>query len=121
MRASVMHGDTAACHFDGIVRALCLSDGLRHHIKLDNNATNLAARQAAGAAGQALAEYVSFFHHILAYGQALSYLFPTKSNRLLEPCPSCGPVIFTKKYLGASMYPFVCIAEDVMPPRYCVS
>ena len=56
VRASRMHGDTPACHFDAIVRALCLSDSLRHHIKLDNNATNLAARQAAGAAGQALAE-----------------------------------------------------------------
>ena len=57
-RASTMHGDTAACHFDGIVRALCVSDHLRHHIKLDNNVTNLAARQAAGAAAQALTECV---------------------------------------------------------------
>ena len=54
-----MHGDTAACHFDGIVRVLCLSDRLRHHIKLENNSTSLAARQAAAAAAQALAEYVS--------------------------------------------------------------
>ena len=58
MRASTMHGDVAACHFDGIVRALCVSDHLRHHIKMDNNATNLAARQAAGAAAQALTECV---------------------------------------------------------------
>ena len=55
-RASTMHGDTAAVHFDGIVRVLCLSDRLRHHIKLENNATSLAARQAAAAAAQALAE-----------------------------------------------------------------
>ena len=54
-----MHGDTAACHFDGIVRALCVSDRLRHHIKLENNPTTLAARQAAIAAAQALAECVS--------------------------------------------------------------
>lgn len=58
MRASTMHGDTAACHFDGIVRALCVSDHLRHHIKMDNNATNLAARQAAGAAAQALTDHM---------------------------------------------------------------
>ena len=51
-----MHGDTAAVHFDGIVRVLCLSDRLRHHIKLENNATGLAARQASAAAAQALAE-----------------------------------------------------------------
>ena len=51
-----MHGDTAAVHFDGIVRVLCLSDRLRHHIKLENNAVSLAARQAAAAAAQALAE-----------------------------------------------------------------
>ena len=57
-RASTMHGDTAACHFDGIVRVLCLSDRLRHHIKLENNSTSLAARQAAAAAAQALAECV---------------------------------------------------------------
>lgn len=55
-RASVMHGDTAACHFDGIVRVLCLSERLRHHIKLENNPTTLAARQAAIAAATALAE-----------------------------------------------------------------
>jgi hypothetical protein len=55
-RASVMHGDTAACHFDGIVRVLCVSERLRHHIKLENNPTTLAARQAAIAAATALAE-----------------------------------------------------------------
>ena len=54
-----MHGDTAAVHFDGIVRVLCLSDRLRHHIKLENNATSLGARQAAAAAAQALAECAS--------------------------------------------------------------
>jgi hypothetical protein len=55
-RASVMHGDTAACHFDGIVRMLCVSERLRHHIKLESNPTTLAARQAAIAAATALAE-----------------------------------------------------------------
>ncbi len=58
-RASVMHGDTAACHFDGIVRVLCVSERLRHHIKLENNPTTLAARQAAIAAATALAECVA--------------------------------------------------------------
>jgi hypothetical protein len=55
-RASIMHGDTAACHFDGIVRMLCVSERLRHHIKLESNPTTLAARQAAIAAATALAE-----------------------------------------------------------------
>ena len=51
-----MHGDTAACHFDGIVRMLCVSERLRHHIKLESNPTTLAARQAAIAAATALTE-----------------------------------------------------------------
>lgn len=45
-----------ACHFDGIVRLLCVNDQLRQHVKADNNSTTLAARQAAIAAATALAE-----------------------------------------------------------------
>mmetsp|Transcript_3876 Transcript_3876/g.11224 ORF Transcript_3876/g.11224 Transcript_3876/m.11224 type:complete len:437 (-) Transcript_3876:486-1796(-) len=54
--ASFMHGDAQACHFDGIVRLLCVNELLRQHVKVENNSTTLAARQAAIAAATALAE-----------------------------------------------------------------
>lgn len=54
--ASFMHGDAQACHFDGIVRLLCVNEHLRQHVKVENNSTTLAARQAAIAAATALAE-----------------------------------------------------------------
>lgn len=54
--ASFVHGEALACHFDGIVRLLCVNDQLRQHVKADNNSTTLAARQAAIAAATALAE-----------------------------------------------------------------
>jgi hypothetical protein len=54
--ASFLHGEFLACHFDGIVRLLCVNDQLRQHLKVENNSTTLAARQAAIAAATALAE-----------------------------------------------------------------
>ncbi len=57
--ASFMHGDAQACHFDGIVRLLCVNEHLRQHVKVENNSTTLAARQAAIAAATALAEYAA--------------------------------------------------------------
>lgn len=54
--ASFIHGEAMACHFDGIVRLLCVNDQLRQHVKAANNSTTLAARQAAIAAATALAE-----------------------------------------------------------------
>lgn len=45
------------CHFDGLVRALCVSSALRQHMRDEGRPTSLAAQQAALAAARELSEH----------------------------------------------------------------